>query len=97
MEQTILQYGAIGAMLVWFMYRDFKTTEKQVEAQNNNARVINNQNKIMLAMIDTISQCPSNGTNPDNVLRKKELDRLKNEVWNDPVNNVKPNYNYNET
>jgi hypothetical protein len=39
-------------------------------------------------LVETVSNCSGNLTNTQNKLRNEELGRLKNEVWNDPINTL---------
>ena len=56
MYEPLVQFGAIGIVLAWFMIRSEKKTEALTKAINNN-------NKILIYVVDAISGCQSNTAN----------------------------------
>jgi hypothetical protein len=75
--ELLIQYGAIGTVLIWFMYRNEKNIKSLTDAINNHlTSSINNQSKTNLLMIDVISKCPSNGGK----IRRGEINSLKKEI-----------------
>jgi hypothetical protein len=73
-SEQLVQFGAMGIVLAWFMFRNEKKTEGLTKA-------INNQTKVMIYLVDVISGCPNNssGTN-GNKLRASEFNKIKEEV-----------------
>ena len=78
MYEPFLQYGAIGIVLAWFMFRSEKKTEALTTA-------INNSNKVVLCLIDAVSGCPTNsnskdGANTGRQIRTEQLNAIKEEI-----------------
>ena len=75
MELEILaQYGIVGIVLLWFMYRLEKILTMQTKAVNNNS-------KVMIHVVEVIATCPAaKGSSNGKKLRDKALDNLKNEI-----------------
>lgn len=75
METEVLaQYGIIGLVLLWFMYRLEKILTTQTKA-------INNQSLVMISVIDVISRCPSTkGSKNGNKIKEEEMEKIKTSI-----------------
>lgn len=71
-EKELIQYGAMGIMLLYFMWRDSKMKDRL-------ATNMNQTNKILLLLIDVVSSCPSNVNG--RAIRNEEINKIKEEVF----------------
>lgn len=73
--EPLLQFGIAGAVLFWFMYRYDNTVKSLTKALNNNT-------KVMVYLIDAVSDCPTKSVTNGKRIRQDELAKLKEEVAN---------------
>ncbi len=78
MYEPFIQYGAIGLVLAWFMFRSEKKTEALTKA-------INNSNKVVLCLVEAVSGCPNNTNSNENAMtgrriRTEQLNAIKEEI-----------------
>jgi len=71
--KTLIGQGVMGIILVWFMFRNEKKAEEITKALNNNSMV-------MLHLIETVASCPQNKNGNGSVLKKQQLERLKEDI-----------------
>lgn len=70
--EQFAQFGIVGLVLFWFMWRSEKKTEQLTKA-------INNQTIIMMSVIDVIASCPNNNADGKRI-KSEELQKIKTEI-----------------
>lgn len=72
MQDVLLQFGAVGAVLLWFMSRYEKKAAETTKALNNNTLAV-------IYLIEVISGCPNNNST-NNPIRAEEIKNIKQQI-----------------